>query len=99
MEHPIPVKGWPNSPTLRVRKRRPPPLHWLEAKGLEASIADALKAIERATEPPASKRTHWACSVRQICAYLNRAPAAGDPKFGVYERRPTRRVGPSAQTN
>jgi len=41
---------------------------------LEPSIADALKAIETATELPASKKTHWACSVRQICTYLNRPP-------------------------
>lgn len=39
---------------------------------LEPSFADALKAIERATDLPASKRTHWACSLRQICCYLNR---------------------------
>jgi integrase len=41
---------------------------------LEPSIVDALKAIETATELPASKRTHWSCSLRQVCLYLNRPP-------------------------
>ena len=41
---------------------------------LEPSIADMLKAIDTATALPASKKTHWSCSLRQICAYLNRPP-------------------------
>ena len=41
---------------------------------LEPSIADALKAIETAADLPASKKTHWSCSLRQICTYLNRPP-------------------------
>jgi integrase len=39
---------------------------------LEASIADALKAIETAAELPATRRSQWCCSLRQTCAYLNR---------------------------
>jgi integrase len=39
---------------------------------LEPSFADALTAIERATELPASKRTHWACSLRQLAKWLER---------------------------
>jgi len=39
---------------------------------LEPSMTDLLKAIETTADLPASKRMHWACSVRQICAYLNR---------------------------
>jgi len=41
---------------------------------LEPSIVDALKAIETAADLPTSKRTHWACSVRPTCVYLNRPP-------------------------
>lgn len=41
---------------------------------LEPSIADAIKAIEGATDLPASKRVHWACSLRQICVYLDKPP-------------------------
>jgi hypothetical protein len=40
----------------------------------EPSIADVLEAIETATDLPASKKTHWSCSLRQICVYLNRPP-------------------------
>jgi integrase len=39
---------------------------------LEPSFADALTAIEQATELAASKRTHWACSLRQIAKWLGR---------------------------
>jgi integrase len=39
---------------------------------LEPSFADALMAIEQATELPASKRTHWACSLRQLAKWLDR---------------------------
>jgi integrase len=39
---------------------------------LEPSFADALRAIEQSTELPASKRTHWACSLRQLAKWLNR---------------------------
>ena len=38
----------------------------------ETSIADALKAIEMATDLTASQQTHWPCSLRQISAYANR---------------------------
>ena len=41
---------------------------------LEPSIADAIKAIEAATDLPAGKRVHWACSLRQTCVYLNKPP-------------------------
>jgi integrase len=41
---------------------------------LETSIADAIKAIETAVDLPAKQRTHWGCSLRQICSYLNRPP-------------------------
>ena len=41
---------------------------------LEPSISDAIKATERATDLTASTRMHWRCSLRQICAYLNRPP-------------------------
>ena len=41
---------------------------------LEPSIADVLKAIEAATDLPASKKTHWSCSLRQICIGIGRPP-------------------------
>jgi len=41
---------------------------------LEPSIADAIKAIEAATDVPRSKRVHWACSLRQTCAYVDKPP-------------------------
>jgi hypothetical protein len=40
----------------------------------EPSIARVLEAIETATALPASKKTHWSCSLRQICVHLNRPP-------------------------
>ena len=45
-----------------------------EMSMLEPTIADAIKAIETAADLPAKQRTHWACSLRQICSYLNRPP-------------------------
>ena len=41
---------------------------------LEPSIADVLKAIEAATNLTANKKTHWSCSVRQICIGIGRPP-------------------------
>jgi len=46
----------------------------LKTSLLEPSIVDAISAIEAAKDLPARKRTHWSCSLRQICAYLNRPP-------------------------
>ena len=39
---------------------------------LEPSFADALAAIAQATELTPSKRTHWACSLRQVAKWLDR---------------------------
>jgi integrase len=41
---------------------------------IELSIADVLKAIEEAPDLPASKKTHWSCSLRQICIGIGRPP-------------------------
>ena len=46
----------------------------IETTLLEPSIADVLKAIETAVDLSASRRTHFSCSLRQICTYLNRPP-------------------------
>ena len=43
---------------------------------LEASFADAIAAIEQAKELPASKRTHWCCSLRIIAKALDRPLAS-----------------------
>jgi hypothetical protein len=69
---------------------------------LEPSIADALKAIETATDLPASKRTHWSCSLRQICVYLNRPPEIVPARWSgiknaIYELHAAR-VGANAKT-
>lgn len=33
---------------------------------LKSSFADAIAAIEQSIELPSPRRTHWACSLRQI---------------------------------
>jgi integrase len=45
---------------------------------LEPSIADLLKAIESAPNLTASKKTHWSCSLRQVCTGIGR-PAESIP--------------------
>lgn len=45
-----------------------------EIKLLEPSMADVLSAIEAAPDLSASKKTHWSCSVRQICIGIGRPP-------------------------
>ena len=45
-----------------------------EIKLLEPSMADVLKAIEAAPDLSSSKKTHWSCSVRQICIGIGRPP-------------------------
>ena len=41
---------------------------------LEPSMADVLKAIEAAPDLSPSKKTHWSCSVRQVCIGIGRPP-------------------------
>jgi integrase len=45
-----------------------------EIKLIELSMADVLRAIEAAPYLSASKKTHWSCSVRQICVGIGRPP-------------------------
>ena len=45
-----------------------------EIKLLEPSMADVLEAIEAASDLSSSKKTHWSCSVRQICIGIGRPP-------------------------
>ena len=45
-----------------------------EIELLEPSIADVLAAIEAAPDLSASKRTHWPCSLRQVCIGVGRPP-------------------------
>ena len=56
---------------------------------LEPSIADVLKAIEAATDLPASKRNHWSCSLRQICTYLTAHRRSFRPAGRALKRRST----------
>ena len=41
---------------------------------IEPSMADVLKAIEAATDLSPGRKTHWSCSVRQICVGIGRPP-------------------------
>jgi hypothetical protein len=43
-------------------------------KLLEPSMADVLQAIKAAPDLSASTKTHWSCSVRQICIGIGRPP-------------------------
>jgi integrase len=49
-----------------------------DIKLLEPSVADILKAIEGASDLTASKKTHWSCSLRQVCTGIGR-PAESIP--------------------
>lgn len=69
---------------------------------LEPSMTDVLKAIETAADLPAGKRMHWACSVRQICAYLDRPTDIVPARWmainhAVHDLHPAR-VGASSKT-
>ena len=50
---------------------------------LETSFADAIAAIEQAKELPASKRTHWCCSLRIIAKALERPPESIAARWGA----------------
>ena len=69
---------------------------------LEPSVADALKVIEATTELAASKRTHWSCSLRQICTYLNRpietVPARWNAINNAVHNLHAARVGANSKT-
>jgi integrase len=41
---------------------------------IEPSMADVLKAIEAAADLSPGRKTHWSCSVRQICVGIGRPP-------------------------
>jgi integrase len=50
---------------------------------LEASFADAITAIAQAKELPASKRTHWCCSLRIIAKALDRPVESIAARWGA----------------
>jgi integrase len=50
---------------------------------LEPSFTDAMMAIEQAKELPASKRTHWCCSLRMIANALERPPESIAARWGA----------------
>jgi integrase len=50
---------------------------------LEPSFADAITAIEQAKELPASKRSHWCCSLRMIAKALERPPESIAARWGA----------------
>ena len=50
---------------------------------LEPSFADAIAAIEQASELPPSRRTHWVCSISQIAKALGRPPESIAARWGA----------------
>src|SRR3984893_12154895 len=50
---------------------------------LESSFVDAIAAIEQAKELPASKRTHWCCSLRIIAKALDRPGESIAARWGA----------------
>ncbi|MGA2842248.1 MAG: site-specific integrase [Steroidobacteraceae bacterium] len=50
---------------------------------LEPSFADAIAAIEQASDLPPAKRTHWASSLRQIAKALGRPPESIAARWGA----------------
>src|ERR1700730_6571387 len=54
---------------------------------LEPSFADAIAAIDRAKELPASKRTHWCCSLRMIAKALERPPESIAARWGAVAQK------------
>src|SRR5277367_6442334 len=49
----------------------------------EPFFADAIAAIEQASELPQSRRTHWSCSLRQIAKALGRPPESLAARWGA----------------
>ena len=57
----------------------------MDDKGLlEPSFAEAIAAIEQSLELPPPRRTHWACSLRQIAKALGRPPESFAARWGRY---------------
>ena len=54
-----------------------------ETELLEPSFADAIAAIEQASELPQSRRTHWTCSLRQIAKSLGRPIESVAARWGA----------------
>ena len=54
-----------------------------ENRLLEPSFADAIAAIEQASDLPPAKRTHWASSLRQIAKALGRPPESIAARWGA----------------
>jgi hypothetical protein len=50
---------------------------------LEPSFAEAIAAIEQSLELPPPRRTHWACSFRQIAKALGRPPESFAARCGA----------------
>jgi hypothetical protein len=56
----------------------------MDDKGLlEPSFAEAIAAIEQNLEQPPPRRTHWACSLRQIAKALRRPPESFAARWGA----------------
>jgi integrase len=58
-----------------------------ETERLEPSFADAIAAIEKSSELTASRRTHWACSLRKIAEALGRPPENIAARWGAVALR------------
>ena len=53
------------------------------AQGRAIYFADAIAAIEKSKELPASKRTHWCCSLRMIAKAMGRPPESIAARWGA----------------
>ena len=53
------------------------------AQGRAIYFADAIAAIEKSKELPASKRTHWCCSLRMIAKAIDRPPESIAARWGA----------------
>jgi integrase len=58
-----------------------------ETELLEHSFADAIVAIEQASELPPSRRTHWICSLRRVAKALGRPPESIAARWGAVALR------------
>ena len=58
-----------------------------ETERLEPSFADAIAAIQRSSVLTASRRTHWACSLRKIAEALGRPPENVAARWGAVALR------------
>jgi|SRR5262249_33160065 hypothetical protein len=71
----------------------------MDDKGLlEPSFAEAIAAIEQSLELPPPRRTHWACSLRQIAKARGRLARAAAERRKASAPRKCAQLRPKAST-